>query len=144
MNKPQQRVRRRLTIGAFAEQAGVGVETVRYYQRRGLLDKPSRPAAGNTLYTDAMLVRMAFIRRAQGLGFTLEEIKKLLALSAQECASGRGFVKQKLEELEARLVELDRMRGRLRKIAATCDKAPAGAPCPFLQILSAPGTQTEP
>jgi len=141
MQKPERRTRRHLTIGAFAEQAGVGVETVRYYQRRGLLDKPSRPAAGNALYTDAMLARMAFIRRAQGLGFTLEEIRTLLALSQRECASGRLFVKRKLEELEARLAELNRMRSQLNKIAAKCDQMPATGPCPFLQLLNEPGTR---
>ena len=144
MTKPQQRARRRLTIGAFAERAGVGVETVRYYQRRGLLDKPSRPAAGNTLYSDAMLARMAFIRRAQGLGFTLEEIRKLIVLSEREGASGHAFVKRKLEELEARLVELDRMRSRLSKIAAMCARTPATAPCPFLQLLNEPETAKAP
>jgi len=134
-----------MRIGAFARAAGVGIETVRYYQRRGLLEKPSRVGRGATgLYNESMLDRMAFIRRAQALGFTLLEIEKLIALAQQDCRSGKDIVQGKLSQLDARVVEINRMRAKLRRYLVLCEKNKKGEPCPFLGILSEREMPTEP
>ena len=133
-----------MTIGTFASNAGVSVETVRYYQRRGLLDAPSHRAGGTRRYTEAMLARMALIRRAQGLGFTLAEIAELVSISERDCRSGTDRVRSKLLELDARVVELNEMRKQLRRYVVMCDKATPGDPCPFLQALSGPEKPTAP
>ena len=125
-----------MKVSAFARAAGVGVETVRYYQRLGLLVIPSRPGRGPRLYSEAMAGRMGFIRRAQALGFTLEEIRNLLALSERDCASGKSIVEDKLGQLDARAAALDRMRKELREHLVRCKRARRGAPCPFLRMLS--------
>ena len=141
MEKIPSRTRRPMTIGSFARAAGVGVETIRFYERKGLLDKPARPTGSVRLYSEAMVARMAFIRRAQALGFTLEEIKNLLALSARKGASGSEILQLKLRELDARVVELNRMRKQLRRHVALCERAKPDAPCPFLSLLSESGNE---
>ena len=125
-----------MKLSAFARSTGVGVETVRYYQRLGLLEVPSRPGGGPRLYSEAMAGRMGFIRRAQALGFTLGEIRKLLALAESDGASGRAIVEDKLGQLDARAATLDRMRQELREYLVRCKRAASGDPCPFLQMLS--------
>jgi len=126
-----------MTIGSFAKAAGVGIETIRYYQRRGLLDTPGRPTGGKRMYSAEMLGRMASIRAAQSLGFTLAEIESLLALSERDCGSAREMVRAKLLETEARIVELNRARTQLRRYVVMCDRTKPGEPCPFLATLSA-------
>ena len=130
-------MRKPMTIGRLAKAAGVGVETIRYYQRRGLLDTPSKPLGGRRLYADSMLSSIAFIRRAQQLGFSLEEIRSLLAISdGKSCKAGRDFAQSKFEELGERIRELNRMRGQLRDTVKLCDSNKRGAPCPFIRLLS--------
>lgn len=128
-----------MSIGTFARSAGVGVETVRYYQRRGLLETPSRTSGGTRWYTEPMIARMALIRRAQALGFTLAEIKDLISLSERDCASAKELVQGKLLEVDARIVELNEMRKQLRRYVVLCDRAKQGDPCPFLYGLSGRG-----
>jgi MerR family mercuric resistance operon transcriptional regulator len=133
-------MRKPMTIGQLARDAGVGVETVRYYQRRGLIETPTRPFAGRRLYSHEALVTIAFIRRAQALGFSLEEIKGLLAISdAKSCAEGREHAHAKCEELGDRIKELERMRRRLTAWVKRCDANRRGAPCPFIQALNGRG-----
>ena len=136
MEKIKQRTLGPMKIGAFARATGVGIETVRYYQRRGLLEKP--PGDGPRIYSEQLVERMAFIRRAQALGFTLEEIRKLLVLAERDCASGKDILGDKLRELDARVVLLNRMRARIRRYLVMCDLAKRGDPCPFIRILSEP------
>ena len=126
-----------LTIGRLAEAAGVGVETIRYYQRRGLLGTPGKAPGNRKIYTEAMLAQVAFIRRAQYLGFTLEEIKALQAISdGQDCGAGRRHAQAKFAELTARIQELTRMRRKLRAIIKRCDAARRKPPCAFIHALS--------
>ena len=128
---------RPMTIGRLAKEAGVGVETIRYYQRRGLLDTPGRPLGGRRLYSEETLSSITFIRRAQYLGFSLEEIKALLAISdGQSCADGRKHAQSKFDELGERIRELTRMRRKLKAIVKRCDARKRGAPCPFIQLLN--------
>jgi MerR family mercuric resistance operon transcriptional regulator len=129
-------MRKAMTVGQLAEAAGVGVETIRYYQRRGLLATPAKPLAGRRNYGDETLQRIMFIRRAQQLGFTLQEIASLLAIGdGRDCAKGRSMAQGKVEELSERIAELERMRRTLRAAVKQCDANPRGAPCPFIASL---------
>ena len=128
-----------LTIGRVARAAGVAIDTIRYYEREGLLPEPERRLSGYRDYTPDAVMRLRFIRRAKELGFTLPEIRELLALSADRERGVRG-VKQRAE---ARLAEIDRRIRELRRVQrglkALIDACPGhGAPerCPILTALS--------
>ena len=129
-----------MTIGQLAKAAGVGVETIRYYQRRGILPTPSKPVGGHRHYPEAVLQHLAFIRRAQQLGFSLEEIVALLAMrDGTRCAEGRAHAARKVVEIEARLQELGRMRRQLKAIVAKCDANKRRAACPLIRALEGEG-----
>lgn len=120
-----------LSIGKFAASGGVGVETVRFYQRRGLLAQPARDD-GVRRYGSDDVRRLRFIKQAQAAGFTLEEIKELLDLDASEDRSrARELAKARVKILDARIVELQRARDALRRLARECGSGSAG-PCPIL------------
>jgi MerR family mercuric resistance operon transcriptional regulator len=129
-----------MTIGRLAKAAGVNVETVRYYQRRGLLREPNKPPGGQRRYSPAVVQQIAFIRRAQQLGFSLEEVRGLMQLAgAAGCADARGIAEQKYESLGARIAQLNSMRRELRRLIAACRRKARGAACPFLEELSKAG-----
>lgn len=120
-----------LTIGRLAASAGVGVETVRFYQRRGLLQTPER-ASGIRHYEADDLRRLRFIRQAQSAGFTLEEIKELLALdSTHDRPRARELATARLEALDEKVRELNAARKALRHLAGLCAEGSSG-PCPIL------------
>jgi MerR family mercuric resistance operon transcriptional regulator len=120
-----------LTIGRLAAAAGVGIETIRFYQRRGLLQTPTRDR-GIRRYGSEELRRLRFIRQAQGAGFTLEEIKELLDLDASEDRSrARELANARVKVLEEKIADLQRARDALRRLARECDSGTAG-PCPIL------------
>jgi MerR family mercuric resistance operon transcriptional regulator len=124
-----------LTIGKLAEQAGVNVETIRYYQRRGLLDEPKKPLSGYRRYPSDTAKRVRFIKRAQGLGFTLEEVTGLLRLDAAgACAETRELANHKLALIDEKLAELGAMRRGLAGLVAKCGKGKNQA-CPIIQVL---------
>jgi len=119
-----------LSIGKLANAGGVGVETVRYYQRKGLLDKPG--GEGVRRYDQAHLRRLRFIRSAQRAGFTLEEIRELLALDAgYDHARARELALTRLVKLDRQIAELEHARNGLRRLAERC-AANADGPCPIL------------
>jgi len=119
------------TIAGFARAGGVGVETVRYYQRRGLLPTP-RKTGGIHRYGDDDLRRLHFIRTAQGAGFTLEEIGELLALDATgDRRRVRALAGARIAALDAKIAELQAARDRLAKLARQCAAGTRG-PCPIL------------
>jgi MerR family mercuric resistance operon transcriptional regulator len=126
-----------LTIGALAAAAGVGVETVRYYQRRGLMPEPPRPQAGGAAggvrrYGQAEVRRLRFIRSAQAAGFTLEEIAELLELDARDDRRrARELARARVAALDARIAELQTARDALSRLAAHCAGF-EGGPCPIL------------
>jgi MerR family mercuric resistance operon transcriptional regulator len=123
-----------LTIGKLAEQAGVNVETIRYYQRRGLLDEPKK-LGGYRRYPSDTAKRVRFIKRAQGLGFTLEEITGLLRLDAAgACAETRELAAHKLALIDEKLAELGAMRRGLAGLLAKCGENQNRA-CPIIQVL---------
>ena len=120
-----------LTIARLAAAAGVGVETVRFYQRKGLIETPARNG-GIRRYGASDLRRLRFIRQAQSAGFTLEEIRELLDLdSSEDRPRVRALAKARIESLDSRIAELERARTLLRKLARECAEGTAG-PCPIL------------
>ena len=120
-----------LTIGRLAAAGGVGVETVRFYQRKGLLDTPTRES-GVRRYGSDDVRRLRFIRQAQSAGFTLEEIKELLRLDAgHDRARARELARARVQALDARIAELERARDALRRLARECGEGTKG-PCPIL------------
>jgi MerR family mercuric resistance operon transcriptional regulator len=126
-----------LTIGQLARAADVNVETIRYYQRRLLLDQPDKPLGGHRRYAPAAVKRVKFIRRAQQLGFTLEEVKSLLRLEdGRACRETRLLAEQKLTIIEARITALTRMRGALRALAMQCGDEGSQS-CPIIATLAA-------
>lgn len=122
-----------LTIGALARAGGVGVETVRYYQRRGLLAEPERGHGGGIRrYGAEDARRLRFIRSAQAAGFTLEEIGELLALDASEDrARARAIATARLTALDGKIAELQRARAALTRLATAC-AGNASGPCPII------------
>ena len=136
-----------LAIGELARRAGVNVQTVRYYERRGLLDEPTRRESGYRVYDASVLQRLRFIRRAQELGFTLGEIGELLALR-MEPRTTAGVVKeraeQKIAEIDGRIHDLKRIRDALTHLAGRCrgGRGPTGD-CPLLEALGPLGADTQ-
>lgn len=127
-----------MTIGGLAKAAGVNVETIRYYQRRGLILEPNKPAGGHRRYSQAALERVHFIRRAQQLGFTLEEVGGLLDLAdGKNCREVQQLAERKLEVIESRLAELARIQARLRELIAACAANTGPGPCPLIATLNA-------
>ena len=126
-----------MTIAGLAREGGVGVETVRYYQRRGLLHEPDRPSGGGVggsirRYGTDDARRLRFIRSAQAAGFTLEHIGELLALDAtDDRARARQLANERIAALDAKIEELERVRASLRRLARECASGSAG-PCPIL------------
>ena len=125
-----------MTIGRLAKAAGVHLETIRYYQRRGLLAEPMRPAGGVRRYGKDAVARLGFIRRAQEVGFTLDEVKALLKLGeTPSCRGARTLAAGKLELIESRLRDLERMRGALADLIGQCD-AGHERHCPIIESLA--------
>lgn len=124
-----------LTIGRLARAVRVNVETIRYYQRRGLLGTPRKPAGGVRHYPDEALARLRFIRRAQQLGFSLRDIGELLALGEQSCAQTRDLAERRLADIEARLLDLARVRRTLKRLIRSC-QAGKETVCPIVRTLS--------
>ena len=123
------------TIGALAKSAGVGVETVRYYQRRGLLIEPARPHGEVRRYGNEDIRRLKFIRAAQAAGFTLAEIGELLELSASDDrARARELARTRVAALDEKIAELKEAREALSGLATACSKQ-RGGDCPILSAF---------
>ena len=120
-----------LTIGKLAAAGGVGVETIRFYQRKGLLAQPTRES-GIRRYGSEDLRRLRFIKQAQAAGFTLEQIKELLMLEAGEDRSrARALAASRIKALDAKIAELRAARNSLKRLATECGEGSKG-PCPIL------------
>ena len=127
-----------LTIGQVAGLAEVGVETVRFYERRGLIDEPPRRASGYRQYPPEAVARIRFIRRAKDLGFSLEEVKELMALRVDPQATSanvRSRAKAKIVDIEGRIQALERMRIALEELGAACDGCGPVTKCSILQAM---------
>ena len=129
-------------IGQLAKQAGVPIDTVRYYERNGLLPEPPRRESGYRDYATSDVERLRFVRRAKGLGFTLAEIRELLSLSAHrdhDMAAMKAAAATKLADVEHRIAELERMRAGLQALVAACPGHGELEACPILGALSGEG-----
>ena len=137
-----------LTIGRAAEAAGVGVETIRFYERRGLIDQPRKPArSGFRTYPDDVVPRLRFIRRAQAMGFSLGEIGEFLSLRADpaaDCGKVRERATTKLAEVDRKLAELNSMRAALEDVIAGCPARGALRQCTILEALEGTAMAQEP
>ncbi|MEK4031783.1 helix-turn-helix domain-containing protein [Methylocystis sp. IM2] len=128
-----------LTIGKLATAAGVNLETVRYYERIGLMPKPARTNSGHRAYEEAHVRRLAFIRRARELGFGIEDIRALLALAAPaggSCAEVQAIAQAHLDEVRAKLADLAKLERILALTVASCSGELAPL-CPVLDMLDA-------
>lgn len=117
-----------LKIGEVSKQSGIGIEALRFYERSGLLGRPARTASGYRMYGSGVIARLAFIKRAQALGFTLDEIKQIIAESQSgqsPCAEVREIVRQRLQELDERMNEMRRYRKELGAALEGWDKSGA-------------------
>lgn len=126
------------TIGSLARRAGVGVETVRFYERQGLIKQPPTPPTGFRRYSDDIVDRVRFIRHAKDLGFTLAEIGDLLTLRADpqiNCETVRRRAQSKLADVDAKMHALRKIKTQLQKLARACENREATAECPILEAL---------
>ncbi len=135
-----------LKIGQLAQRGGVGVETVRFYERQGLIDEPPRRASGYRQYAPKTVARLRFIRRAKELGFSLVEIKELLDLRVSpeiSTAEVKRTALAKIADLEERIATLESMKRALEEITAACSgEGPAGS-CPILDALESGRSEEE-
>ncbi len=128
-----------MTIGAVAKRAGVAIDTIRYYEREGLLPEPQRRESGYRTYGESAVRQLRFIRRAKGLGFTLEEIRDLLALSADRHRGVKAVkqrAKARLAAIDERIAELTRVREGLEQLIEACPGHGAPEQCPILRALT--------
>ena len=122
-----------LTIGKLAAACDVGVETVRFYQRKGLLETPARDGGGVRRYGNEQLRRLQFSRKAQAAGFTLAEIRELIRLdSSQDHQRAREMARTRVEALDNQIRELRQARDSLQRLASECEAEDSG-PCPILK-----------
>jgi len=126
-----------LTISGLAAAAAVSIETVRYYQRRGLLQEPARPPGGVRRYANTDVDQLRFIKRAQTMGFTLQEISRLLKLRAQDaCHATRALAVSKLRLIDTDIRELQQLRKELARLVAACDANAGESHCPVIERLT--------
>ena len=132
---------RTLSIGRLAALSGVNLETIRYYERIGLMPRPARTQGGHRAYEAAHVARLSFIRRARDLGFGLDEIHTLLDLaepSRRPCEEVRAIAEVRLEAVRRRLADLQRLEALLARTIARCAKTGPAPSCPVLEMLEAP------
>ena len=135
-----------LTIGQLADQGRVNVQTIRYYERRGLLPRPTRSSSGYRLYGADAVKRLSFVRRAQLLGFSLLEIEELLSLRVRPgttCADIRGKAREKIAMVDRKIEELTRIRGALGRLATLCRGKGPTSECAILEALDADAAPTD-
>ncbi len=128
---------RDMTIGRAAQQAGVNVETIRFYERRGLVEKPAK-GEKYRVYPPEMVARVRFIRRAQQVGFSLREVQELLLLRADpnaDCADVKQQAQHKIEEVDRKISELGRVRAALQKVVESCPGRGRLTACTILNVL---------
>lgn len=128
-----------MQIGQLAQHTGVPIDTVRYYERQGILPPPQRQASGYRQYDPEDVARLRFVRRAKALGFSLAEVRELLALSSHPAADMAGLkaaASEKLADVDHKIAELERVRDGLKALIKACPGHGALAQCPILTALS--------
>ena len=124
------------TIGAFADAGGVNVETIRFYQRKGLLTEPDKPLGGIRRYGREDVTRVRFIKSAQRLGFSLDEIAELLRLEdGAHCQEASSLATRKLMDVRERLADLSRMEKVLSELVGACNSRSGNVTCPLIASL---------
>ncbi len=127
-----------LTIGQVAQRVDVGIETIRFYEREGVLEKPDRSASGYRLYDENVVARLRFVGRAKELGFTLKEIRELLGLRVDPtttCADVKQRAEEKVSDIENKIRTLQRMKRALVKLTKECRNNGPTSECPILDAL---------
>jgi len=125
-----------MTIGTLAQAAGMHIETIRYYQRRGLVPVPEKPYGGIRRYQENTLARLGFIRTAQGLGFSLEEVGELLTLDdGAHCRESRVLGERKLANVREKIAHLKQIEGVLARLVAQCSAQNGDLSCPLIGSL---------
>jgi MerR family mercuric resistance operon transcriptional regulator len=125
-----------LTIGAFAKAAGVNVETIRFYQRKGLLPEPDKPYGGIRRYGETAVARVRFVKSAQRLGFSLDEIAELLRLEdGTHCAEAGRLAEHKLKDVREKQADLARMEAALSELVRACHATEGNVSCPLIASL---------
>ena len=124
------------TIGRLAKAAEVNVETIRYYQRVGLINEPIKPPEGFRVYSNETISRIRFIKRAQKLGFSLQDISHLLELGEGHCNDVREQAETKLKQIEAQIKDLQSMHKTLKKLITECNASNKKESCPIVQSLA--------
>lgn len=135
-----------MKIGEVAAMAGVPTPTVRYYERRGLVQEAARTAAGYREYGPETVRRLRFIKHAQELGFSLEDVQQLLDLRPDDpaaCARVAATTRQKIRTVRQRLEELRRLERTLRELVNACERHPLAEPCPVLAVLADESTRSD-
>jgi MerR family mercuric resistance operon transcriptional regulator len=128
-----------LTIGRLAKVAGVNIETIRHYQRRGLIDEPEKPLTGFRQYPLEIIDRIRFIKRAQQLGFSLKEIQDLLSLGDEHCSDVRSLAEEKRENIHAQIKGLLTVQSALDELIDACKTDPDSKQCALIETLSKKG-----
>jgi len=123
------------TISKLAKELGVNVETIRFYERRGLIDQPSKPETGYRHYPDETVQRIRFIKRAQDLGFTLEEITSLLSLNDRPCGHVQELAEHKLRAVKEKMADLQRLEHALKALLTQCRSNDDDSHCPIIDSL---------
>jgi MerR family mercuric resistance operon transcriptional regulator len=127
-----------MPIGALSERTGCNIETIRYYERIGMMPNPSRTQGGHRIYTEEHLERLTFIRRSRELGFSLEQIRDLLRFvdgGRYTCSQVKAITLEHLDEVRARMKDLKRLEKVLKAMAAQCDRGKV-PDCPVIDALS--------
>jgi MerR family copper efflux transcriptional regulator len=131
-----------MTIGKLAEQAGVSIDTVRFYERKALIDEPARTASNYRIYPASDITRLRFIKKAKELGFSLSEIKELLALSCDPSASKADVkhqVESKINDIKQKIIDLKNIVTALEHLTSECDGHGSVSDCPILDALEENG-----
>ncbi|OFV94895.1 MAG: hypothetical protein A3F68_01705 [Acidobacteria bacterium RIFCSPLOWO2_12_FULL_54_10] len=138
---------KQFSIGEVARYGGVGVETIRFYEREGLIAEPPRKESGYRQYTQETVVRLRFIQRAKDLGFSLREIKELLSLRIEpltDCADIQERAEAKVRDIEGKIQTLQRMKKALANLVASCPGRVPASDCPILDALEGSGAHETP
>lgn len=126
-----------MTIGRAAKAAGVKVDTIRYYQRIGLITEPVLPQGGQRKYGEEVIRRVKFIKRSQTLGFTLNETSSLLSFEeAKNCCETKELAEHKIKEIEGRIADLRRMKKTLGDLTVRCESGDERSHCPIIDSLA--------
>ena len=125
-----------LTISVAAKKAGIGVETIRYYQRIGLINEPEKPLSGYRIYSEATVSRLCFIKQAKELGFNLSEISNLLGLGGGKCQETKELAIHKLKLIKSKIDDLQSMESTLEKLIQSCEENSLLQGCPIIDAIS--------